>query len=130
MKKSRRYLLFGFGIALGCMLVYFTLIKGKNRAYWLPSNRVKEMILTSKITYADQVKCLMDCKNISESGMTELIRSGDVNFQESDTRKTPPSYMIDGTLAENKKIRIIISTVDSISKIHSIDLEKDTCGCR
>ncbi len=76
----------------------------------------------------------MDCMNINEADVMEILRNGDVNFEESNTHDTPcPSYAIDGTLAGDKKIRIVITTVDSIAEIETaIDLSgnPDTCRCK
>ncbi len=134
MKTPKRIFLFSIGIVLGCVMVYFTLIRGRNRTYWLPENRVKDLILKSEIIYSSHAKCVMNCRNINEADVMEILREGDVNFEESNTHDTPcPSYAIDGTLAGDKKIRIVITTVDSIAEIETaIDLNsnKDTCRCK
>lgn len=134
MKNPRRILLFSFGVVLGCIMVYFTLIKGRNRTYWLPENRVKDLILKSEIVYSPHAKCVLKCRNINEADVMEILKNGDVNFEESNTHDTPcPSYAIDGSLAGDKKIRIIITTVDSVAEIETaidLNLKRDSCLCR
>ncbi len=134
MTKSKRILLFSVGIIVGSVMVYFTLIKDRDRTYWLPENRVKNNILNSKIIYSPHAKCMMACREIDEASILNVLKNGDVNFSESNIRDTPcPSYAIDGTITGNKKIRIVVTTIDSISEIETaIDLneKKDTCLCK
>lgn len=130
----KRLFLFSIGIILGSLLVYFTLIRGRNRAHWLPGNRVKELILKSEIIYSPHAKCIMACRNISESDVMHILKEGDVNFKESHVRDTPcPSYAIDGTGTGDKNIRIVVTTVDSIAEIETaidLDSKKDSCLCK
>lgn len=132
--KPRRVLLFSIGIGIGCVMVYFTLIRGKNRGYWLPENRVRDLILQSEIIYSPCAKCMMACMKIDEQNVMKILREGDVNFEESNVRGAAcPSYAIEGTLAGDKKIRIVVATVDSIAKIETaidLGLRKDSCLCR
>lgn len=132
--KPRRVLLFSIGIVMGCGMVYFTLIRGQNRGYWLPGNRVKELIQKSEIIFSPHAKCVMACRRIMEQDVMDILRNGDVNFGESDVRETAcPSYAIEGTLAGDKKIRIVVTTVDSIAEIETaidLTLKKDSCLCK
>ena len=133
MKISQRITLYGFGFLIGCTMIYFTLIRGKNRSYWLPENRVKELIKKSKMIYSPLAKCEMECRSINEKEIKNILENGDVNFKESNTRGTPhPSYIMEGTTSENKKVRIITNTYDSIAEITGINFlnaEKDSCHC-
>ena len=132
--KPRRFALFGLGIILGCVMVYFTLIRGKNRGSWLPENRVKELILKSEIVYSSHAKCVMACRKINENDVMTILKDGSVNFSESNVHETTcPSYAIDGTLSGDKKIRIVVTTVDSVAEIETaidLNLKKDSCLCK
>jgi hypothetical protein len=133
MNKSRRILLFSAGIFLGSIMVYFALIRGRNRTYWLPGNRVKELIQKSKIVYSVHAKCIMDCWQIDIENMRAIIKKGDVNFKESNVRNASrSSYAVDGELSGNRKIRIIVTTADSVATIETaidLDSKKDSCLC-
>lgn len=115
-------------------MVYFTLIRGKNRGYWLPENRIKGLILESEIIYSRHAKCIMGCRNITEQNVMDILRNGDVNFDESNIRGTAcPSYAIEGTLPGDKKIRVVVTAVDSIAKIETaidLDFKRDSCYCK
>ena len=134
MKTPRRFFLFSFGAVLGCLLVYSTLIKGSNRTYWLPQNRIKELILKSKLIYSEHANCIMSCRKINKEDVSQILKNGEVNFDESNIHNTAcPSYAIEGKLTGNKKIRIIITTVDSVAEVESaidLNLKKDSCDCR
>jgi len=112
------------------------LFRGTDRSYWLPENRVKEQVNKSTFKYSEHAKCEMLCKQITEAEVAEVLKNGDVNFSESDTRGVPcPSYVIEGTTATNKKLRIVVTIFkrDSIAEITTaINMEagKDTCNCK
>lgn len=110
------------------------LIRGQNRTHWLPGNRVKDLIKHSEIIYSQHARCVMACREISEKDVMDILKNGDVNFEESHVRDTPcPSYAIEGTDAEGKKIRVVVTTVDSIAEIETavnLSLLKDTCLCK
>ncbi len=136
MTKWKRIRLYLVGFFIGCVGVYFMLFRGTDRSYWLPENRVKEQVNKSTFKYSERTKCKMLCKQITEAEVAEVLENGDVNFSESDTRGVPyPSYVIEGTTATNKKLRIVVTIFkrDSIAEITTaINMEagKDTCNCK
>jgi len=136
MTKGQRIRLFSVGFVIGCVLVYFILFRGgTDRTYWLPGNRVKEQVDKSTFTFSEHAKCIMACKQITEEEVRDILKNGDVNFSESDTRGVPcPSYAIEGT-SHNKKLRVLLTVFerDSTAEITTaINLEggKDTCRCK
>lgn len=135
MTTGQRIRLYGFGFILGCVMVYFMLFKGENRTQWLPENRVKAQVDKSTFIFSEHAKCIMECKKITEEEVREVLKNGDVNFSESDTRGVPcPSYAIEGT-SHNKKLRVLVTIFerDSTAEITTaINMEagKDTCKCK
>ena len=128
MKISHRIRLYIGGVLIGCVLVYFILFKDKNRGYWLPENRVKEQVHRSGITFSEKAKCIIKCKGISDEEVKEVLKNGNVNFGESDTRLAPcPSYVFEG-----ENLTIVCTACDSISEIVnvlSLNEKQDTCNC-
>jgi hypothetical protein len=114
--------------------VYFVLIRGRDRSYWLPQNRIKELILKSELLYSPHATCVMNCRKINKEEVLQIVKNGEVNFDESNIHNTPcPSYAIDGLLAGGKRIRIIVTTVDSVAEVETaidLNLKKDSCICR
>lgn len=135
MTKGKRIRLFFIGFIIGCVLVYFMLFRDSDRSYWLPDNRVKEQVNKSTFTFSEHAICIMACKQITEEEVRDILKNGDVNFSESDTRGVPcPSYAIEGT-THNKKLRVLVTIFerDSMAEITTtINMEagKDTCKCK
>ena len=142
MTKGQRIRLYLAGFIIGCVGVYLMLFRGTDRTYWLPNNRVKEQVNKSTFSFSEHAKCIMDCKQITEEEVREVLKNGDVNFSESDTRGVPcPSYAIEGT-SHNKRLRVLLTVFerDSTAEITTaINMEtgKDTpmnagqaCKCK
>ena len=134
MKTSRRFWIFGIGFLIGSVLVYFTLFRGQDRSYWLPENRIKDLIQQSELVYSSHAICVMDCRNINKEDVSKILKTGDVNYEESNIHNTScPSYAIDGILSGNKKIRIVVTTVDSVAEVETaidLNLKNDSCLCK
>lgn len=111
------------------------LFRGTDRTYWLPGNRVKEQVNKSTFTYSEHARCILQCKGISEDEVQDILKHGEVNFSESDTRGVPcPSYAIEG-VTNNKKLRVVLTIFERDSTVEittAINLEggKDTCRCK
>jgi hypothetical protein len=135
MKTFHRIRLYAFGFLIGCVLVYFILLRGKNRSYWLPGNRVKEQLMKGKLLYSEHALCRMKCRSISEEEINEILKNGNVNFSESHPHGAPcPSYAFDGTTSDKKNLRIVFASCDTLSTkvvtAINLDLMKDTCNCK
>ena len=77
---------------------------------------------------------MMACRNISEQNVMNILKNGDVNFEESNVRNTPrPYYAMEGAIAGDKIIRVIVTTIDSIAEIETaiaLEVQKDSCDCK
>ena len=128
MKIYHRIRVYTVGLLMGCVLVYFILIKDKNRGYWLPENRVKEQVRKSRIVFSEHAKCIITCKGISEEETKDVLKNGDVNFRNSDTHQVPcPSYVFEG-----KDVTVLCTVCDSISEVINVirlNEKQDTCLC-
>ncbi len=132
---GKRLRLYGIGFLIGCVIVYFTLLRGVNRTYWLPANRVKEQVDKSTFKFSEHAKCILACKQITEEEVRDVLKNGEVNFSESDTRGVPcPSYAIEGS-SHNKKLRVLLTVFErdstaEITTAMNMEAGKDTCKCR
>lgn len=129
MNKGKRIALYVVGFGIGCLFAYFTLFKGKNRGYWLPENRVKEKIAKSRLDFSSHVKCLMECNALSEETIMNILKNGNINFQESQTHHTPcPIYIVEGTSA-----KITCNSCDSTTQIINVEMttkeDAKPCNC-
>lgn len=136
MTTGKRIRLYLAGFLIGCVLVYFMLFRGTDRSYWLPANRVKEQMNKSTFRYSEMARCRMDCKQITQAEVEEILRNGEVNFSESDSRGTAvPSYAVEGRTSTNKNLRVIVTIYerDSVAEITTavnMDGSRDTCACK
>ncbi|MBI3501217.1 MAG: DUF4258 domain-containing protein [Bacteroidetes bacterium] len=134
MTTGKRIRLYLFGFLIGCVLVYFILLRGKNRSYWLPENRIKEQMLKGNLIYSEHAKCRMKCRNITEEEVKEILKKGSVNFSESHPHDSPcPSYAFDGKTSAGKNERIVFSSCDTLTTkvvtAINLDSKKDSCEC-
>jgi hypothetical protein len=134
MKKGHRIRLYLYGFLIGCVMVYFVLLRGRNRSYWLPENRVREQLMKGKLVFSEHALCRMNCRDINEAEVNEMLKSGNVNFSESHPHASPcPSYAFDGTTSRNKNVRIVFASCDTLTTkvvtAINLDLAKDTCDC-
>jgi hypothetical protein len=126
-KRFRMYLL---GVGLGVVLVYFFFGKEKTeRALWgwLPKNAIKsEMLSFTLIWNNDKLNCFNHTGNykIDSSSIVEIIKSGNVNFNKSDTRIFPKKYVFED---KQKDINYTFIKQDSLEQVVLLEI-KDING--
>lgn len=127
----RRLRFYGFGFLLGLLAVSF-IYKGKGCK--MPSSLKLEELGRQKLEYTQHGECRMKCRNISETEIKEVLKSGKVNYDKSEVHDKPcPSYAVEGKTASGKELRIVIADCDTISRVvTTIDLkmEHDNCDCK
>jgi hypothetical protein len=112
----RRLRLYLMGVGLGCVLVYFLLLRGKNFDGWFPSKRVLDYLRKSELVYSYNTECWMNCMGISTEQIEKIIDStGVVNFDESNTGGKCPIYSIED--GERFKVKLTISVCDSVANV-------------
>jgi ABC-type nickel/cobalt efflux system permease component RcnA len=88
---------------------------------------------TSFIEYTKHAKCRMDCRNITQSEVEDIMKNGSINYRKSNINDRPcPSYALEGyTLADNQHVRIVFAQCDHNTKVVTcIDLDNEfTCDC-
>lgn len=129
--RIRYYLI---GLSIGLIFVYFMF--GNRGCSWLPGNRVKNMIGEKEIIIGDSVLAVMNCLNLSNDDVYEVLKSdGNVEFSESITDERPKIYHIEGE--KEGKIYIVkfalyerIPMVDEgHAEVIYIDYEKRSGQC-
>jgi hypothetical protein len=126
----RRLRLYLIGVGMGCILVYFLLMRGKSFDFWMPGNRVMENIQKSELTYSINAECMMQCMNFSRQEIRKVIDStGTVNFDESNTKASCPIYIIEDK--ERFDLKLTLSVCDSVANLLFVEKigEKQSCDC-
>ncbi len=110
MDRKRRFFIFFASAGLMCIFIYFTLAVRPDDplgkwGQWLPSNKVKAMILDretatgkvpKKINYSEQAKKVMNELHVSELEVSHNLRAASVKFSHEKTkpRETPKVYYL------------------------------------
>ena len=134
MKFSRRIKLFLFGVIMGTLIVYISLIRGRDRDLlaWLPEERVLQELRDNELIYTQYGNCSMECANISKEEVQQILINGEVIFNKSEVKKSPcPVYTLEGE-ANERQLRILFASCDKETKVlNVIDLNNNpTCDCK
>ncbi len=117
-KFFRRLKFYLIGVALGCVLVYFMLLKDRERPAWMPKGRVLEQIARSSVIFTDKASCALQMQGLSEEEIKTFITdNAQVDFAKSDTRRKPcPMYYIENK--NRKNLHAKVEVCDSVSTVH------------
>jgi len=120
---KRRFALYGFGFAIGIVLVFFFL-GGKNASCnWLPNDRMLKIIRSKHIKYSNETLETLDLSEIDSLDINEILSNGDIDFAKSQTKNDPcRNYIINGT-DEQKDIVLSVEICDSIATIEYIKID-------
>jgi hypothetical protein len=120
------------GIALGSLLVYVLLFRGRedrNIGGWLPGARVLTKISESHFSISPQADCMKDCLGISEQELKASFSNANVIFSKSEAKTKPcPVYYIEATINQTPSI-FNVEVCDTISTLRNILFEGKNCGC-
>ncbi|MBI2968518.1 MAG: DUF4258 domain-containing protein [Bacteroidetes bacterium] len=119
------------GFTLGLIIVYF-LFRDRSFPKLFPGDAVIEILNSRPLRFTRHALCRMDCREITEAEVREILKRGKVNFRKSRVRSKPcPSYAVEGISHEGQHIRAIVGNCDTVSKLITvIDLLKSyQCEC-
>jgi hypothetical protein len=86
----------------------------------------------SYIEYTQHAKCRMQCRQITQSEVEEIMKDGAINYKKSDVNDRPcPTYALEGITSDNQRVRIVFAQCDLKTKVVTcIDLNTDwECHC-
>lgn len=85
------------------------------------------------LVFTKHAKCRMDCRNINEKEIKEIIEKGQLNKSKSgfDKKHQNETYALEGYSYEKQHIRVVVTPQnDGLLVITVIDLDKDwACDC-
>jgi len=87
---------------------------------------------TSFLEYTKHARCRMDCREISETEVQDIMKNGAINYRKSNVNANPcPTYALEGNTQDGQHVRIVFAQCDQKTKVVTcIDLEKDwQCHC-
>ena len=108
------------GFAIGLVILAFFLGGKKVSCSYGPNARTIKNIGIKKHIYSEEVQTAMLNFNLDTLAITDLIKTGDVNFSESETRvEGCKTYIIENILKE-QDVEIRIKNCDSTATIQSL----------
>ncbi|MET2984716.1 hypothetical protein [Aureibaculum conchae] len=124
MDIKRRFVFFGFGFALGILLLLFFLNGKDASCNYLPNARMLEILRSKHRVYDAEVIQLIKDENIDSTEVAELLLKGDIDFSKSKVRQEPCRYYwIDGFIKE-KEATIYVENCDTIVTIQRLSFSK------
>jgi len=120
---KKRFALYGFGFAIGLVLVFFFLGGKKASCNWLPNDRMLKIIRSKQINYSAEVQNKLKTTEIDSLDINLILDHGDIDFSKSQVKNNPcRKYLINGT-QEQKEISLTVKICDSIATIETVKLK-------
>jgi len=123
MHIAKRFGFYGFGFIIGLLLLFFFLNGKKAGCDYGPDARTLKNIKIKQRVFSKQ--SLQDLKqnNLDTSAVSSLLRFGDVNFGESNTKlDSCKVYVIEGYV-KNANLKMKVQNCDKTATITSIILQ-------
>lgn len=121
---KHRLALYGFGFAMGLVLVFFFL-GGKNASCnWLPNDRMLKIIRSKNLVYSDEAKNTMKMIQIDTALINQILVKGNIDFSKSNVKNNPcRKYFIEGE-GQISNISIWVELCDSIATIKEVKINE------
>lgn len=111
------------GFSIGLVFLAFFLSGKRASCDYGPDARVLKNISLKQLQYSDVVEEMLASKKIDSTTIYLVLRRGDVNFSESNTKlETCKLYVIEKTV-EEKEIAITVENCDEIATIQNISIQ-------
>jgi hypothetical protein len=87
---------------------------------------------TSNLIFTKHARCRMDCRNIDESEVREILVKGKINHKKIQRDKRGMTYPVEGLTHDNQKVRIVFAPKgDALVVVTVIDLGREwSCDCK
>ena len=120
MEMKRRFALYGFGFALGLILVFFFLGGKKASCNWLPNDRILNIIQQKEVSFSPEVWADLPGIGADSTDIYSILRTGDVDFSKSRVKNEPcRQYWIRGTRRQ-RNLQITVEVCDSTALVKTI----------
>ena len=87
---------------------------------------------TAKIIFSKHAKCRMDCRNIDEAEVKEILKNGTINRKKIQNDKRGKTYPVEGVTHDKQHVRIVFAPKDDgLVVVTVIDLDTEwKCDCK
>lgn len=117
-------------VVLAILLILYFLF-GRNNQNTRIDHREKAF-RHNEIKLTTHAKCRMDCRQIDENEVKEILANGSINYKKSDLKDKPcPTYALEGITKDNQRVRIVVGDCNNEAVIITvIDLDHEfECSC-
>ena len=86
----------------------------------------------SYLEYSNHAKCRMQCRQISQAEVKEIMQDGKINYNKSDLKNARcPQYALEGVTADDQEVRIVFAQCNEKTVVVTvIDLDTEwACSC-
>ncbi len=86
----------------------------------------------NEIKLTNHAQCRMDCRQIDESEVKDILAKGAINYSKSDLKDKPcPTYALEGITRDNQRVRLVVGDCNNEAVIITvIDLDHEfECAC-
>lgn len=119
-----RFGLYGFGFAIGIVLVFFFLGGKDSSCNWMPNARMLQIIRSKQINYSPEVQNKINSAIIDSTDINQILVDGDIDFSKSQVKNNPcRMYLINGTI-KKQNAELTVKICDSIATIETLKLNK------
>ncbi len=120
-----RFALYGFGFAIGILIVFFFL-GGKNASCnWLPNDRILNIISQKKLNFSQDVNDKLLSTETDSLDIMQILSRGDIDFSKSQVKNDPcRNYWIEGS-SDQKNLVITVEVCDSTAVVKTLNTKKD-----
>ena len=104
---------------------------GKNNTNTSIDRREKDF-RHNEIKLTKHAQCRMDCRQIDESEVKDILAKGAINYNKSDLKDKPcPTYALEGITKDNQRVRVVVGDCNNEAVIITvIDLDHEfECTC-
>lgn len=105
---------YGLGFTLGCVIVWATLLRGRERPSFLPEGRVLEFFEDTDIRISDELKCQLECNNIPVTFMDSTFwANANVDFKKSAVKRKPcPEHYVKSKIKDGREMVVYIENCE------------------
>ena len=87
---------------------------------------------TNNLIFSKHARCRMDCRNIDESEVREILKKGTLNEKKIQRDKRGMTYPVEGSTHDGQHVRIVFAPKDDrLVVVTVIDLDNEwPCDCK
>ncbi|MCB0463279.1 MAG: hypothetical protein R2816_08180 [Flavobacteriaceae bacterium] len=111
------------GFSIGLIFLAFFLSGKRASCDYGPDARVLKNIGLKQLQYAENVEAMMNSNVIDSTIISMILKQGDVNFSESNTKlETCKIYVVEKTV-EDKEIALTVENCEQIATVKNISIK-------